>query len=82
MNRLLVLAATCAVLSACATRAPALKAVCPPVRPYSLAEQQALATALAALPPGSPLAQAMVDYGRERAALRACAQSSTPGRTP
>lgn len=46
--------------------------VCPvPVR-YSMEFQAKLADELEALPAGSALGQAMIDYGQERAQLRAC----------
>lgn len=49
-----------------------VKAVCPSVKIYSAADQAALAGALAALPPTSPLVGAMVDYKNLRDRLRAC----------
>lgn len=64
--------------SACATMPttppPIVKTICVPTVTYSAAQQAAMADELAKLPDTDPLALAMVDYGRERAALRACAK--------
>jgi hypothetical protein len=46
---------------------------CPPVPAYSDAFQARLAEEVHALPPDSALGRAIVDYGRLRAQLRACA---------
>ncbi len=64
-------------LAACATApvvsAPTVAVVCPPITTYTAAQETAMAQALSALPTGSPLATAMADYGKLRAAARACA---------
>jgi len=39
---------------------------------YTAAFQHKLADEIEKLPPGAALTQAMLDYGRERAELRAC----------
>lgn len=67
-----LLAGTLALLAwGCAT--PAIRSQCLPMKDYSAAQQQALAAALAAVAPDSPLVGAMADYGALRAANRACA---------
>lgn len=63
--------AACALLGACAT-VPTPKAVCLPLKAYTAQEQAALAAAVAALPPGSDLIAAVLDYERMRDADRAC----------
>jgi hypothetical protein len=71
--RALLITASVLLLAGCAAMpAAAPVAQCPPVKVYSQAEQDALATAVAALPPENPLIGAMLDYGRLRAAARAC----------
>lgn len=55
-------------LSACAT-APQ---VCLPLKAYTPAEEQAMATALLALPEDSIILSWMGDYGELRAADKAC----------
>lgn len=77
--KVLAVAVTCLVgvlalivLYGCATPAPAIKVVCVPVAPYTAAEQQRLASEIGALPHDAMLVRAMVDYGRMRAAARAC----------
>lgn len=62
------------LLCACASE-PAAQPVllCPPVKTYTKAEEAALADAVGALRAGNPLIGAMLDYGRLRAAARACA---------
>ena len=57
-------------LSACAPGASSSS--CPVVKPYTPAEQSALATALDALPGDSPLRGAIDDYGVLRDQARAC----------
>lgn len=60
----------CLAIAGCAsTRAVN---TCPPPKEYSQAAQNQAADELDALPPGSVLGQMIVDYGEERAALRAC----------
>lgn len=61
-----------ALCGACATT-PAVRQQCLPMKTYTLAQEQALAGALRALPGDSPLVRAMADYGQLRAANRACA---------
>lgn len=68
--RLAILA--CLLLCACKTTVD-VQTTCLPVKPYTAAQQQQMAAELAALPLGSVLAQAMVDYGQMRAGARACA---------
>lgn len=66
--------ALCLTLTACTTTqppAPTIK-VCPAIKTYSLAEQQAVSTELKALPKGDPLASWIVDYASLRAQVRAC----------
>lgn len=65
----LPLAILLASLSGCAG---AVSSVCPRPVEYSDAFQDRLAVELEALPNGSALGQAMIDYGSERAQLRAC----------
>ncbi|HUO22684.1 MAG TPA: hypothetical protein VMU59_09240 [Caulobacteraceae bacterium] len=65
-------AATTALLAGCTTL-PVAVAECPAIKTYTPAQDAALADALAALPDGSPLAGAMIDYGQLRAEARACA---------
>jgi len=60
------------LLAACADPAAVARNTCPPIKPYTTAEQQRAADELLKLPPGSMLGQMIVDYGRERAMLRAC----------
>lgn len=60
------------LLSACATAGSDPRAVCPPPVDYSADFQKRLATEIEALPAGAALERAMIDYGRERAQLRAC----------
>lgn len=52
---------------------PAVTVVCPPIKAYTKAEEQAVAASLASLPAGSPIAAFIADYGALRAAARACA---------
>lgn len=71
---LLVLAS----LTACATQPkpqPVAAVSCLPLKAYTPAEQKALADRLRKESPDSPLAQAMVDYGKLRDADRACLAS-------
>lgn len=65
------LLASCALLAACAGT-PAPKAICVPLKPYTAAEQAALAAQVAMLPVGSDLIAAMIDYSHMRDADRAC----------
>ena len=58
-------------LTGCSTPAPVVVG-CPPVKAWTLAEQQALKQALAALAPDSILRPAIYDYERMRDAARAC----------
>lgn len=75
----------CASLSACASpqarvetatavaaSKPVAAVTCLPMATYPLAQERALAAAVAALPPDSPLVQAVIDYGALRKANRAC----------
>ncbi|MHC8493448.1 hypothetical protein ACTU44_12145 [Thalassospira sp. SM2505] len=58
-------------MTGCAT-ASSDQNVCPVPVEYSADFQNRLADEVAALPPGAALERAMIDYGRERAELRAC----------
>jgi hypothetical protein len=69
-----ILFATSALLLAGCTTAQPSAPECPPVKIYSQTEQNALAVAVAGLPPDNPLIGAMLDYGRLRAAASACAK--------
>lgn len=53
--------------------APPVAVACIPVAEYTPEQEKALAAALEALPATNPLVGAMIDYGRLRAAARACA---------
>jgi hypothetical protein len=66
------------LLTACSDPAAVAQNACPPIKPYSTAEQQKAAEELLKLPPGSMLGQMIVDYGSERARLRAC-RTTPPG---
>ena len=81
MRRALLALACWPILTAgmCATpappppaAAPILSVECLPLKAYSQAEQAALRTQLAGLPPDSPVQLAMLDYLRMRDADRAC----------
>jgi hypothetical protein len=48
-----------------------MRAACPPLASYPPEFQRRAAAEMEALPPGSPLAQMIVDYGRLRDACRA-----------
>lgn len=52
--------------------APVAAPVCLPLVTYSPAQQKALAEQLKTIPADSPLAQAVIDYGKMRDADRAC----------
>lgn len=68
--RAIVFAAAALMLASCATAPPdAPPPACPPVKAYSQSEQNALAVAIAALPPDNPLIGATLDYGRLRDAV-------------
>ena len=58
-------------LAACSAPAPVVVA-CPALKPWTLAEQQGLKRALAALAPDSILRAAIYDYERMRDEARAC----------
>src|ERR1700744_6028952 len=59
-----------------ATQKVDLKPICGTVKPYTPAAQTDLATAIAALPAGSPIIPAMGDYKRMRDEARACATAA------
>ncbi len=59
-------------LSACAMVSSDPPALCPPVVPYSRAEQAQVAGELAALPVGSLIADWLADYAVMRDQARAC----------
>lgn len=46
--------------------------ICPPIVPYTKADQQAASAELDTLPKPSTLGRFMTDYGRLRDVLRAC----------
>ena len=78
----LAIASPFAIVEGCAMTGPAkplpaaaVTVSCPPLKSYSAADQKALAAALTALAPDSPLVGAMADYGALRAAVRACKAS-------
>ena len=68
---LVALAAACASLAS-----PPGAALCPEPKTYTAEEETRAAHELPALPPNSVLAEMIIDYGRERAELRACRGSS------
>ena len=63
------------ILTACTTL-PAVHVACPPLRNYTLAQQQALALALKDVPADSPIVGFITDYGQLRSEVRACASSA------
>jgi hypothetical protein len=74
-ERILAALIAALVLTACATKpvsAPVVAASCPALKSYTPAQEAALGSALALLPPDNPLVGAMTDYGALRAADRAC----------
>jgi hypothetical protein len=66
------------ILHGCATAqsatAPAVTVSCPPTVDYTLPFEQQVAKELGQLPQNSAVGVMIADYGRERAALRACAR--------
>ncbi|MDG4721576.1 hypothetical protein [Thalassospira aquimaris] len=70
-RRLAPLLIAAGLLTGCAT-ASSDQSVCPVPVEYSAEFQNRLADELEALPAGSALEQAIIDYGRVRAELRAC----------
>lgn len=69
--RRMVIVAFCGLLLGCAS---VPREGCLPMKVYTAGEQEALANALAVLPPESPLVHAMEDYGALRDANRACSK--------
>lgn len=67
--------ALAAFAAACSPLPPAAT-LCPEPKTYTADEQTRAARELLALPPSSVLAAMIIDYGRERAALRACRRGS------
>lgn len=67
------LVTSCGLLGLLAACAHPVVTACPPVPDYDRAFQARLAEEVHALPPDSALGRALVDYGRLRAELRACA---------
>jgi hypothetical protein len=63
------------VLAGCAPGPVPVTVVCLPQATYTPAEQRAMADAVEALPEGSPLVGVVVDYGKMRAANKACLES-------
>jgi hypothetical protein len=68
-----------ALLAACQTPSPP-RVTCLPLKAYTPAQEAALAVQLAALPPGSELVQALIDYQVLRDADRACLAASSLAR--
>lgn len=64
--------ALAALAAACSVTTPSAANLCPAPKTYTADEQSRAAHELLALPATSILAEMIVDYGRERAALRAC----------
>ncbi|HXP74411.1 MAG TPA: hypothetical protein VN823_09705 [Stellaceae bacterium] len=65
--------ALAAFAAACSNlTAPPAASLCPEPRSYAANEEARAARELLALPAGSILADMIIDYGRERAELRAC----------
>lgn len=58
-------------LGAC-TSVPVVKTVCPPIKEYDAAFLQSAAREMEILPPGSSVAQLVVDYRQLRDVIRAC----------
>lgn len=80
MTSLSVLALNSVIISACATQpkpqpVPVVTVQCLPLASYSPEEQRKAAAELAALPQGSSLAKLVIDYGKLRAADRACLET-------
>ena len=68
--------AIAALAAACSAAAPRPASLCPQPKAYTANEESRAARELLALPGGSMLAEMIIDYGRERAALRACLKGS------
>jgi hypothetical protein len=65
--------ALAALAAACSSLAVSPAAsLCPEPKPYTADEESRAARELLTLPAGSILAEMIIDYGRERAELRAC----------
>lgn len=58
--------------------APVAAPACPSIKTYTLAQQQAIGRAEAALPPDSVLLSPLLDWERMRAWARGCAGPSIP----
>lgn len=76
MARLALLALAAAALAGCQTTT-AVKVQCLPMAAYTPAQQTQASAELGMLQGGSELAQMIVDYGKLRAANRACAATPT-----
>lgn len=63
-------------LGACSSPAPIADNACPPIEFYTGAQETQAQAELLALPPDSVIAHMIVDYGHERAMLRACRAQS------
>lgn len=69
--------ALAALAAACASLAsPPAAILCPQPKTYTADEETHAARELLALPADSMLAEMIIDYGRERAELRACRSAS------
>ena len=68
---ILALAVT-AFAAACSVTTPSAANLCPAPKTYTADEEARAARELLALREGSVLVEMIIDYGRERAALRAC----------
>ena len=72
-------ALVCLLLAGCATTTPVpvVHTVCAvTVKPYTAAEQNKVADEMAAAPANAVWPLWITDYGKERAALRACAKAA------
>ena len=79
MSGYLLVAVFLTPLAACSIAAMAPNvSVCPEPKHYSAHEEKRAAAELIALPTDSIIAAMIVDYGRERAELRACRGERPP----
>lgn len=74
MKRAIILAAL--ALAGCGTSVPDPAATCASVTPLSDKQQDAIVAAEKALPDGSPLTPALLDWKRMRDEGRACARAA------
>lgn len=74
-ERILAALLAALLLTGCATKpapAPVATVSCPPLVPYTAAQEAAMGSALALLPPSNPLVPFIGDAIRMRSADRAC----------